>query len=96
MPKQLRIYTVKPGEMEDWCREWKAKIVPLRARHDFRIEGPWVIDAHDQFVWMMEYTGEDGWDVADARYYDSQERKDIAPEPMRHLVKREQWFIREA
>jgi hypothetical protein len=91
--KQLRMYTVKPGEMEDFCREWGEQILPLRLQSGFRVEGPWVIDETSQFVWIIEHDGD--FKVADSRYYESPERKKVDPDPTRHLDKVEHWMIRE-
>jgi hypothetical protein len=93
MAKQLRIYTVKPGEMEDFTREWGEHILPLRLQNGFRVTGPWVIDETSQFVWIIEHDGD--FAVADARYYNSPERKEVDPDPVRHLVKNEHWMLRE-
>src|SRR4030088_502863 len=93
MAKQLRIYTVKPGEMEAFTQEWGDQILPLRLQRGFRVIGPWGIDATNQFVWYLEYDGD--FQVADARYYDSPGRKKVAPDPVRHLEKNEHWMLRD-
>jgi hypothetical protein len=54
---QLRIYTVKPGAMEDWVDEWRQQVAPLRRRFGFTILGPWIIEAEDRFVWILGSTG---------------------------------------
>ena len=59
----------------------------------FRVLGPWVIDETNQFVWILEHDGD--WETAEARYYDSPERKSMDPEPVRHLAKNEHWMLRE-
>ena len=94
MRYQLRFYTVKPGAMEDWLAEWNAHVLPLRRKFGFEVIGPWVADDENLFVWVLGYGGEDGWEAADAAYYDSQERKSLRPDPARHLAKAEQWLMR--
>jgi NIPSNAP len=91
--KQLRMYTVKPGEMDAWCQEWGENILPLRLQRGFRVVGPWVIDETNQFVWMLEHDGD--FEVADSRYNESPERKELDPNPARHLEKTERWMLRD-
>src|SRR5438046_3128266 len=55
MAKQLRIYTVKPGEMEAFSHEWGEHILPMRLQRGFRVLGPWVIDETNQFIWILEH-----------------------------------------
>lgn len=85
MEYQLRIYTVRPGEMEEWLEEWRRHVLPLRRKFGFAVTGPWVIEAEDRFVWILGYEGEQGWAAADAAYYESEERKSLRPDPARHL-----------
>ena len=93
MAKQLRVYTVKPGEMDAFSQEWGEQILPLRLQRGFRVIGPWVIDETNQFVWILEHDGD--FEVADSRYYDSPERKKVDPDPVRHLEKNEHWMLRD-
>lgn len=83
---QIREYTVKPGEMDQWLDEWRAQIVPLRERYGFRVLGSWTVDGTDQFVWIISYDGPRSWDEANADYYGSAERKALDPDPARHLA----------
>jgi len=83
---QIREYTVKPGEMNQWIEEWRARIVPLRLRHGFQVLGSWTVDGTDEFIWIVGYEGLKSWQEADADYYQSPERKAIDPDPARHLA----------
>ncbi|TMC51728.1 MAG: NIPSNAP family containing protein [Chloroflexi bacterium] len=83
---QVREYTVRPGEMEEWLDEWRKRIVPLRERHGFRILGAWSVDGTDQFVWIISYEGPKSWEQANSDYYESPERKALDPDPARHLA----------
>ena len=89
MKNQLRIYTIKPGEMKAWIEEWNAKIAPLRRRHGFEVVGSWTIDGEDRFVWILEHKGPKSWLQAEADYYGSPERKAITPDPARHIASTE-------
>ena len=72
--------------MNDWLEEWRARIVPLRLAHGFKIAGAWTVDGTDRFVWIISYEGPKSWEEADAGYYASPERKAIDPDPARHLA----------
>ncbi|TMB98130.1 MAG: NIPSNAP family containing protein [Chloroflexi bacterium] len=89
MKNQLRIYTIKPGEMKAWIEEWNAKIAPLRRRHGFEVVGSWTVDGEDRFVWILGHKGPESWADADAAYYGSPERKAMSPDPARHIAAQE-------
>jgi NIPSNAP len=90
---QLREYTVKPGEMQEWLGEWRSKIVPLRERHGFEVLGAWTVDSTDQFIWIISYNGPKSWEDANDDYYSSPERKAMDPDPARHLAKTDTRFM---
>jgi hypothetical protein len=81
---QLRIYEIEHGALDLWIEEWREHVAPLRRRLGFRVLGPWVDG--DSFVWLIGYDGEDGFAAADARYYDSPERRSLDPDPARHIA----------
>jgi hypothetical protein len=86
MQDELRIYSVRPGSMENWLREWTARIRPLREKLGFTILGHWVVDGQDEFVWILRYSGPNSYEAANRSYYESPERKALDPDPARHLV----------
>lgn len=85
MEWELRIYTIHEGEFDEWTEEWSAHIAPLRRRLGFRILGPWVDRERRTFVWLLGWEGGDGFAAADERYYASEERHAIQPDPARHI-----------
>lgn len=91
MEWQLRIYRIKEGELEDWVDEWTAHVAPLRRRLGFQVLGPWV-EGHT-FVWLLGYDGDDGFAAANARYYESDERTSIDPDPARHIETMQQHLL---
>ena len=93
MEWQLRIYEIEPGEVDDWIAEWRAHVEPLRRLHGFRVLGPWVDD--HMFVWLLGYDGDDGFATADRRYYESDERRAVDPDPARHIASTEVRMLRE-
>jgi hypothetical protein len=93
MKHQLRMYVIKPGEMNDWVDEWNTQLVPLRRRYGFEVLGAWKTDGDDRFVWILHYSGPKSWAEAEADYYGSPERKAISPDPARHIASQEHWLM---
>lgn len=87
MVSQLRMYQVKQGELDAFIEEWRARVVPLRRRFGFRVEGAWAIREKGEFIWILSYDGPDGFEKRDAAYYASPERKALSPDPARHLAR---------
>jgi hypothetical protein len=93
---QLRMYTVKPGEMAEWLAEWRDTIAPLRRQLGFEIVGAWTIEESDRFVWIISHSGPQPWEEVDRAYYSSPERKALDPDPARHLASTEHWLMHRA
>ena len=93
MRYQLRIYTIKPGEMAVWVDEWSRHIAPLRRQHGFEVVGAWTVDGSDRFVWMLAYSGSKSWEEADSDYYASPERASISPDPARNIAANEHFMM---
>lgn len=93
MPTELRIYTVKDGALEEFVREWRERIYPLRLKFGFRVLGAWTVPVTNQFVWLVAYDGPDTWEARDRAYYESEERRALSPDPARHLARVETYFV---
>ena len=78
---QLRDYTIKPGQLQDFLRIWKNGVRPLRLKRGFVIEGAWVIPTEERFVWVVSYDKPDGFEAAVKAYNESPERKALDPDP---------------
>jgi len=90
MEYELRNYLVEEGEMEDWLKEWKSRIYPLRRKFGFEIVGAWMVRGENRFLWILSYGGPmKSFAEADKAYYNSKDRKSVFPDPARHLVKTE-------
>ena len=85
MTWQLRLYGVLEGEWDDWVREWRDEILPLRVSLGFEVLGPWRT-ADGRFAWLI---GHDDFDAADAAYFAAPERAALDPDPARHLTAQE-------
>ena len=94
---QLRWYTIKAGKMAEFVAGWTNGVRPLRLRHGFTIPGAWVLEERNQFLWLLAYDGpRDAFEEKDARYYASQERKSLKPDPAPLIEKAETWFVAQA
>ncbi|MEA2433129.1 MAG: hypothetical protein QOG54_586 [Actinomycetota bacterium] len=91
MTYQLREYTVKPGEMDEFIAEWRELVLPLRRKFGWEVVGPWISRDENRFVWIVGTEG-DG-ETKDKEYYESPERAAIDPDPARHLSEvRKMWM----
>jgi hypothetical protein len=82
MEYQLRIYKVKEGQMETFLGIFPA-VVEARRAVGFEVTGAWMIPEENQFIWIVG--AEDGIEDTSERYYASEQRKAIEPEPARLL-----------
>lgn len=82
MEHQLRIYEVKDGQMETFLAIFPA-VVEARRAAGFDVVGAWMIREDNQFIWIVGAA--DGIDAASERYYASELRKAIEPEPAKLL-----------
>ena len=92
MTWQLRLYRVREGEWDEWLREWRERILPLRLALGFEVLGPWRTE-DDRFAWLI---GHENLADANAAYFDSPERTAMNPDPARHLAEQETILLEEA
>jgi hypothetical protein len=86
MEHQVRITKIAPGKMDEFVEGWTASVARLRRRRGFELEGAWVIEDSDEFIWILGYDGEEGLEAADQAYYESDERATFFPDPAMHIV----------
>ncbi len=84
MQFQLREYIVEAGRLEDFVREWKGLVLPLRERQGFTVLGPWVEREASRFVWLVGYDG----DIRAATEAYHAERQAMDPDPARLVADR--------
>ena len=82
---QLRHYHIRPGHMDAFIDAWLRGVYPLRRKFGFNFAGAWRVEGADEFVWIMGYDGADGFAEADSRYYASDERKRLSPDPAQYI-----------
>jgi hypothetical protein len=94
----LRIYTIRPGELDAWLAEWREQVVPLRRAVGFEVLGAWVSETSPgeaaTFTWLLGYDGPGDVAAANAAYYDSPERQALEPDPARHIAEARQLRVR--
>ena len=79
--------------MNAWIAAWRSQVVPLREEAGFRLIGAWVDAQEDRFVWLLGYSGPDGFQAADDRYYASQQRRDLQPDPSAFVEEARQTMV---
>ncbi len=81
---QLRDYRILEGSLDQFIKEWRTHLAPLRREIGFAIDGPWTVVGESRFVWLLTYPGDwDAFDAADERYCGSPQRSKIRPDPAR-------------
>jgi hypothetical protein len=93
MTTQLRIYTINRGQLRQFAREWEEKIRPLRRELGFQVGGGWLLEATNQFVWLLSYDGPESWQTQDEAYYSSPIRLQMDPDPARLIARVEEYFV---
>ena len=81
---QLREYTIEDGRLDEFVREWRELVLPLRVAMGFSVFGPWIERGASRFVWIVGYDGD--IEAANEAYYASDGRKAMEPDPARFLV----------
>lgn len=82
MTVQVRRYRIREGRLDQFVSEWTAGVVPLRERFGFSIISAWTIPERNEFVWIVEH---DDFAAADLAYYESGDRRSLAPNPAVHI-----------
>ena len=93
MIRQLRIYTINKGRLDDFVKGWLEGVYPLHLEHGYRIERAGTIPERNEFVWEVTYDGDEDWDEKQAAYYGSPERAALNPDPAQWIAKTERWFV---
>jgi NIPSNAP len=90
---QVRIFTINKGKMNEFLSAWQKGVYPLRIKNGFKIEGAWVVQEKNKFIWILSYDGPDGFEAKDSAYYASQGRTTLKPDPVDYIADSEKYFI---
>ena len=93
MPTQLRLYTINRDCLQQFAKEWKEQVLPLRIEHGFEIHRAWIIERSNQFAWIISYGGSETWEAKERAYYASAERGAMEPNPARLIARSEEYFL---
>lgn len=85
MTTELRVYTVRDGAMGEFADLFMRRVVPLRRRLGFRVEGVWMAEATNTFAWVVSHDGPGSWDEAVAAYQRARDAE-IDPSPSSFLT----------
>jgi hypothetical protein len=96
MEIQLREYRIRSGQMDAWIAGWTDGVVPLRQEFGFQILGAWVDRRNNRFTWVVGYSGADGFDAANDRYYASPKRAALRPEPSELIEEAKKVMVQQA
>ena len=93
---QVRIFTINKGKMNDFLSAWQKGVYPLRIKSGFKIEGAWVVQEKNKFIWILSYDGPEGFEAKDSAYYASHSRTMLKPDPADYIADSEKYFINSA
>lgn len=93
MTTQLRIYTINKGKLRQFAQEWRENVYSLRLDFGYRIDGAWLVEENNQFVWQVSYAGPESWTSMEEAYYKSAARKAMEPNPARLIARAEEYFV---
>jgi hypothetical protein len=95
--QQLRVYTMKEGQLDNWVALFERGTHPLRRANGFEIQA-WTAPDTNQFVWLVTRPGtREEFEAADQAYYALPEHKHkpLHEEALLYLEKGETWFLDE-
>lgn len=75
MVTEVRIYTMKPGKLDDFVRIFTEHIMPTSAAFGIRVHAAWRHDPKNEFVWIRSYDDQ----ATLERYSNSPERAVYTP-----------------
>ena len=96
MARELRLYTINRGQMDEFVRVWREGVLPLRRRAGFTVEGAWIVEATNQFAWVVSLPDESDWEATVEAYSQSPEPKDLDPDPVSFIARMELNFVSKA
>ena len=68
---QLRIYTIKEGQMDAWLEQF-GSLIPVMAEAQITVQASWVDAEKNNFGWIRTFDDDD-LEAGEARFYGSAE-----------------------
>jgi hypothetical protein len=78
------MYRVKEGAMNDFLAMFP-QVVAARRDAGFEVVGVWTVPEENRFIWVVGTNDPGGIEGASRRYYESDLRRAITPEPAEFL-----------
>ena len=94
MISQLRIYTIKPGMMDEWLELFNQQLVPIHRDQELRLDGVWVNTEADEFVWIRSFKDEAEMEAKMDSYTASPARKAVGDLPGQYIAKTDVRILR--
>ena len=86
---QLRMYTVNRGMMDQWVKLFNETIVPIQEKHGIKIDGKWVNEDKNQFIWIRSFADAEDVKAKEAAFSGSPEWKAVVNQVRSHLARME-------
>ena len=86
MPSQVRIYKIRPGQMENWLRFFHEKVVPLQNKFGISPHVGWVNAKDSEFIWVRDFSGGEPIEEQEKRYVASEERRTVMGDESKQYI----------
>lgn len=87
MVYQLRTYTVNRGMMDAWVDLFNNKLVGIQEKYGISIDGMWVNQDANQFIWIRSFPNADEVAPREAAFYASPEWNEVVDHARSHLAR---------
>ena len=87
MISQLRQYTVNRGMMDAWVKHFTENLVPIQENLGIKIDGMWVNEDKDQFIWIRSFQDAEDVKNKEAAFYASPEWQAVMEHTRNHLAR---------
>lgn len=94
MASQLRTFIIQENKMDEFVKAWLSKIYPLRLHHGFMIDGAWIDEERNEFIWILSYDGPEGFEEKDKTYLATTDRVKLDPDPAQWIIGGEKRMIK--
>ena len=84
---QLRTYTVNRGMMDQWVKYFNDAILPMHEKHGIKIDGAWVNEDKNQFIWIRTYSDAEDMKTRQDALYAAPEWKALVEKARSHLAR---------
>ena len=88
MVRQLRIYTINKGKLDEFAAGWTQFVHPRHLEFGFNIELAVKMAETNEFVWIVSLDGtKEEFEAKQKAYYDTRHEAGIDPDPARFIAK---------